>query len=325
MIGDGILPGQRITAIEPLPPLDISHWGEEDFSPSEPIRTIEFEPRVEAIRTIDGAAAYFRYWEMRNPENLSPHITPEDINNMYKEVVRHAETSGMPSTWTTENIEARRAGISGTATWQDFELYDRLARANLGSRMATEIDRQVIEHRNRNVSPSWFEQGMGHMANNRGTWTSWNASSSTSTSHEYRVSYDTSTTGSNDGTWADWMRIGAYAGHVREETIEERQRHGARVAEQAQQAQERRDRWQEAQRERDAAKMEAEKKAEQLMLSLLNKDQKREYTEHSQITVPISKTSEIIIVKGRTGNLTERNPQTGSQKRWCVHVKDAVP
>jgi hypothetical protein len=298
-----MFPGQRISVPAPLPPLANMVGAEPLFDANQPLRTIEFEPHVEAIQTVGGeSTTYMRRWEMCNPENLPPHVTPEEINSMYDGVVKHAEANNMPSMWTVHRIR-----IGGTMSFIDYELY---------AKMLNEIENQVRNHIMNNVQPPTYIQGNGYMAHNT-TWNDW-----ASSTNGYRAEiYGTTSTNTNS-TWNEWSSVGTAVGRRREETAEERQARDERAAEQAQQARERLGRWQQAQQ---AARDEAEKKAEKLMLSLLSRSQKKEYAEKSQITVPISRTSEIIITKGREGNLIERNPKTGSQKRWCVHITDQVP
>lgn len=137
-------------------------------------------------------------------------------------------------------------------------------------------------------------------------WVSWTSNSTTSGS--ITTNAWTHWMSSSDGTSANTASQ-PYTIHVQPppETAEARQ---AR---------------EQAERERTAARVAAQKRAEDLLLSLLDENQRRELAEHNSVSVFSELQKRYRIRRGRSGNVDELDDGGRVVAKYCAHPNELVP
>jgi hypothetical protein len=291
--------------MEPLrvEPLNVSiNWNDPELHYSL-VNEVVWEPEITAIRCqYTGETSYTRRWA---PTSGVEYLNPQTFNEMAQHVDQYAVQNGMPHQWSVSNYVSypNHGGIPAPTYQQAY--YDN-SRAWVGqptihaaspSLTAEEFNRVYLE----------IMEGV-LMA---GTWATWNDTSSTATS--------SNTAGTSDTAWYQWTvgtaTSGNHATSVRVELLTQEQMDAAREASES-----RRERLRVQQEEKRQAKIKSEK----LLLSLLSEKQKKEYAEKRTVTVRLDN-KEFTIHEKWSGNLHERDLETGKKRRLCVVPVPQIP
>lgn len=160
------------------------------------------------------------------------------------------------------------------------------------------------------------------------TWNSWTSGTSATSSCAISTSSDTTWTSWTSGTsatdntaWYYWIDGNIYAGQQSQAP----QYSEEELAQIRQRREEQRQRMEAERQERERQQKEADKKADQLLKSLLSPEQIAQLDELSAFIITTPKGNTYRIKRGWAGNIEKIDRDGQATDRFCIHPKISVP
>lgn len=151
-----------------------------------------------------------------------------------------------------------------------------------------------------------------------GVWYDWNQTSTNG------YGYVTNTTNVTTA-WYDWSRAQELTKEQRDRIAAERERIAAEQARAAAEWEAGRPERERKEAERKKAEQEANRRAEELLTSQLNTEQKQEYAKDHSFTVRCRQGRRYRIRRAWSGHVSRIDDAGKEVERFCIHPREAVP